>query len=133
MGRYIHPSLPEQPKDKGALIHPAPEGGIHDGVLIHPAPDQDSMTPEVYFSKPESDKSDQPGQDKTEESEKRRRPKPDAPDEVVEALKKELLEMDLIKDGEIPKERGQEASDKIRARLSHTLRTPTEEILPFHR
>lgn len=113
---YIHP-LPEQPKDKGALIHPAPEGGIHDGVLIHPAPDQDSMTPEVYFSKPESDKSDQPGQDKTEESEKRRRPKPDAPDEVVEELKRELLEMDLIKDGKIPKERGQEAAELIRSRL----------------
>ncbi len=127
---YIHP-LPEQPKDKGALIHPAPEGGIHDGVLIHPAPDQDNMTPEVYFSKPESDKSDQPGQDKTEESEKRRRPKPDAPDEVVEELKRELLEMDLIKDGEIPKERGQEASDKIRARLRPYIEDPNGRNIAF--
>jgi hypothetical protein len=127
---YIHP-LPEQPKDKGALIHPAPEGSIHDGVLIHPGPDQDTMTPEVYFSKPESDKSGQPGQDKTDDSEKRRRPKPDSPDEVVEALKKELLEMDLIKDGVIPKERGQKAADEIRARLWPYIEDPNRRNIAF--
>lgn len=120
---------PEMPENNGALIHTIPDIAIDNGVLIHPAPDKDTMLTEVFSSKPEGDKPAE--EDATQESEKPRRRKPDAPEEVIEALKKELLEMDLIKDGEIPKERGQEAAELIRSRLWAYIEDPNRRNIAF--
>jgi hypothetical protein len=72
-------------------------------------------------SKPEDNKPGEeiskPGAEAPEEPEKPKNTKPEVPPEVMAALEKELLERDLVVDGKIPPEKGQEAVDLIRERL----------------
>lgn len=58
-----------------------------------------------------------PGSEQTEETDTTKIPKPEVPPEVMAELEKELLEKNLVVDGKIPKEKGQEAADLIRDRL----------------
>lgn len=118
-GVLIHP-IPDVDPSSGVLIHPLPEADPTKGVLIHPAPDKDEIGPQVYFS--ESGET---------EKDKIRKPKPDCPEEVLEALKHELLGMNLVENGEIPKERGQEAADLIRERLRPYIEDPNGRNIAF--